>query len=66
LRNTEFASCKQPAMSGDHFAVAIDQNRDNKAESLDTVGDLAYLLLGMAPRGSPGRASVLQPADRRC
>jgi hypothetical protein len=49
-RYAKFAGCEQPAMSGDHLAVAVDQDRDNKAENPDAVGDLADLLLAMTPR----------------
>jgi hypothetical protein len=34
-------------MSGDHLAVAINQDRDNEAKDLDAVGDLPDLLLAV-------------------
>jgi hypothetical protein len=34
-------------MAGDDVAVAIDQDRDIEAKSLDAVGDLPDLLLAM-------------------
>jgi hypothetical protein len=37
-------------MAGDHVAVAIDQDRDIEAESLDAVGDLSDLRPAVAPR----------------
>ena len=37
-------------MTRDNVAVAIDQDRDIEAESLDAVGNLSDLLFAMAPR----------------
>ena len=50
LGHAELAAGEQPAMPGDHIAVAVDQDRDIEAEGLDAVGDLPDLLLGVAPR----------------
>jgi len=56
----------QPAVSGDHIVVAIDQHRHVKAKSLDAVGDLPDLLLAVAPRVSRIRFELVdRPVDNR-
>jgi len=44
------AAGKQPAMSGNHLIVAIDQEWDIKTKARNTVGDLLNLLFVMTPR----------------
>ena len=50
----------QPAVTGNDIPVAIDQDRNDEAEDLDTVTDLPDLLLRMPPRvgGSGFSASM--------
>ena len=62
LGHAELAAGEQPAVPGDHVAVAIDQDRDIEAESLDAVGDLPDLLLAVAPRVGGVRSSALDSA----
>ena len=50
-------------MPANHFAMAIDQDRDIKTENLDAAGDLSDLLPAVAPR--VGRKHVASPRLQR-
>jgi hypothetical protein len=45
----------------DNIAVAIDQDRDIEAESLDAVANLADLLFAMTPRIGGVRFELIDP-----
>src|SRR6266851_5216580 len=62
LGNAELAAGEQPAMSGDHLAVAINQDRDNEAKDLDAVSDLPDLLLAVQAGIGWIRLQVVNPA----
>ena len=62
LGHAEFAAGEQPAVTRDHVAVAIDQDRDIEAEGLDAVGDLPDLLFAVAPRVSGVWFQLVDPA----
>ena len=49
-------------MPHDNLAVAIDQDRDIKAENPDAISDLPDLLFGVAARVGRVRFQVLNPA----
>jgi hypothetical protein len=49
-------------VSTDNLAVAIDQDRDIKAEGPDAVSDLPDLLFGVVPRVGGVRFQLLNPA----
>ena len=61
LGNAELAAGEQPAVPGDHVAVAIDQDRHVEAESLDAVGDLPDLLLAVPARVGRIRLQIFDP-----
>src|SRR5260370_39033928 len=61
--NAELAAGEQPAMSGDHLAVAINQDRDNEAKDLDAVSDLPDLLLAVQAGHGWIRLHVVNPAE---
>jgi len=48
--HAELVGGQQASFPGDHIAVAIDQDRHNKAKGLDAFGDLPDLLFAVAPR----------------
>ena len=48
--DAELAASEQPAMSGDHMAVAIDQDRDVETKSSDAFGNLLDLFLAVPTR----------------
>jgi hypothetical protein len=50
LAPAELTTRAEPAVPGDHVVVAIDQDRDVEVESLDAIGDLPDLLLGVLTR----------------
>jgi len=50
LVDAEFATSEQPAMSGDHIAIAIDQDRDIEAKHSDAFGNLLDLFLAVSAR----------------
>jgi len=50
LVDAEFATSEQPAMSGDHIAIAIDQDRDIEAKHADAFGNLLDLFLAVSAR----------------
>ena len=50
LAPAELAASEQPAVTGDHLIVTIDQDWDIEAKGLDAVGDLPDLLLAVEPR----------------
>jgi hypothetical protein len=66
LAAAELAASEQPAVTGDHVELGIDEHRDVKAEGLDAVGDLPDLLLAVEPRvRGVGFELVDRPVDYR-
>ena len=62
LANPEEVACQPPTVPRDNLAVAIDQDRDIKAEGPDAISDLPDLLFGMAPWVGGIRFQLLNPA----
>jgi hypothetical protein len=60
LAPAELTTRAEPAVPGDHVVVAIDQDRDVEVESLDAIGDLPDLLLGVLTRVRPRRSDDKQ------
>ena len=50
LGPAELLGGEQPAVTGDHVAVAIDQDRDIEVKNPDAVGDLPDLLFAVTSR----------------
>jgi hypothetical protein len=50
LVDAELAAGEQPAMSGDHIACVIDQDRDIKTKLLDAFSNLLDLFLAVLAR----------------
>jgi hypothetical protein len=46
----ELPTSEQPATSGDHIAIAIDEDRDIEAKNSDAFSNLLDLLLAVQPR----------------
>jgi len=50
LVDAELAASEQPAMSGNHMAIAIDEDRDIETKDSDAFGNLLYLFLAVPAR----------------
>jgi hypothetical protein len=46
--NPQKMRCRHPTVAGDNGSVLIHQHRVGKTESLDAVGDLSNLVLGVS------------------
>jgi hypothetical protein len=61
LGPAKLAAGEQPAMTGDHLKLGIDQDRRVEAEGRDTLRDLPDLLPAVAPRVGRVRFQLFDP-----
>jgi hypothetical protein len=63
LINAKLAASEQPAMSGNHIALAIDQDWDIKAKDTDDFSNLSDLFLAVTARVSRVRFKLGSRAE---
>jgi hypothetical protein len=54
LIDAELATSEQPAVSGDHIAITIDQDRDIETKNSDAFGNLPDLFPPLSSAPPPG------------